>query len=213
MYKVYFGRIFDETRRKENHHKVRKATPYCILGGVLEWIHFDAAFNSSMLDFQNQTQFPAQYNRCMRIWMGNFIIVLKYKKKQNCTAEFLFFSPKMTRKNPAISTPVFSCIECMHKSRCLYFRKKKDLERGERRGNIFTLYLFPFCVNMCMRRTRHYGEEADDHPLFVWSLWWNDTRFLAIDTNDRSRGICIVFQLLFLLNAVVHLCGVFYSAS
>lgn len=68
----------------------------------------------------------------------------------------------------------------MHKSRWLYFlEERKRREREERRGNIFTLYLFPFCVNMCMRRTRHYGEEADDHPLFVWSLWWNDTRFLS----------------------------------
>lgn len=55
VYKVYFERMLDEGQRKRNNHKVRKATPYCILGGVLEWIHFDAAFNSSMQDFQNQT--------------------------------------------------------------------------------------------------------------------------------------------------------------
>lgn len=34
--------------RKKNHHKVRKATPCFILGGVLEWIHFDIAFISSI---------------------------------------------------------------------------------------------------------------------------------------------------------------------
>lgn len=60
IYKVYFGRMLDEAQRRRNHHKVRKATPYCILGGVLEWILSDAAFNSSMLDFQNQKIFLAR---------------------------------------------------------------------------------------------------------------------------------------------------------
>lgn len=42
---------------------------------------------------------------------------------------------------------------------------------------MLTIYVLFVCeyVNAC--HTRHYEDKADDHPLFAWSLWWNDTRF------------------------------------